>query len=253
MGIGDELAVNKDKIKKSEGLRINKKMKDLDVSKYVFEKNHEELCKTINLFKSDYEKAIKTIKISQGKGLNPFLYELSRLLHNYLASGKTLIDHSRKLFQQEYEHKHLAFSKVYQNKLKETFAESPLAKFIQDLRNYSLHRSIPISGASYDIASSNRGLTEVFLVKKSLLEWDGWTKKAKEYIDTCKKDIDLIQLVNEYTKKTKEFQEWFRSKQMEIHKKDFDELRTLQQKSKYIYDKRMKNIVKEIEKDEKSK
>ncbi|MFT0803255.1 hypothetical protein VSK91_19640 [Bacillus swezeyi] len=249
MGKGDELAVNEDKIKKSEGFRIHKKMKDLDVSKYVFEKNHEELCKTIDLFKSDYNKAIKRIKISQGKGLNPFLYEISRLLHNYLASGKTLIDHSRKIFQDEYEHKHLAFSEVYQNKIKEIFVESPLAKFIQDIRNYSVHRSIPISGASYEIASSNRGLTEVFLVKKNLLEWDRWTKKAKEYLNACEEEIDLVQLINEYTEKVKAFQEWFRSKQMEIHKKDFDEIRALEQENT----KRIEAIFKRIDKDGTSK
>lgn len=251
MGLNAELAANEDKIKKTEGWRIRNKMKDLDVSKYVFEKNHEELYQTINLFKSDYAMAMKTIKASQGKGLNPFLYELSRLLHNYLASGKTLIDHSRKLYQEEYEN--LAFSEVYKNKIEETFSKSPMAKFIQDLRNYSLHRAIPISGASYDISSSSNGLEEVLLVKKRLLEWNGWTKKSKEYLDTCKEDIDLVQLINEYTKKIKEFQEWFHSKQMEIHKKDFDELRLLQQRSKYLYDKRKKNIIKQIEKDEKSK
>ncbi|QHJ97777.1 hypothetical protein QM004_11820 [Bacillus subtilis] len=234
MGFGDEIAANTEKIKKTEGWRIYKKIEALHVSKYVFEKNHEELFQAIKLFLTDNYKIMNT----QEKGLNPFLYEISRLLHNYLSSAKTLIDHTRKIYQEEYEN--TPFSKVYQNKIKETFTESPLAKFIQDLRNYSLHRNIPISGASIDFL--NKEGKEVFLVKKNLLDWNGWTNKSKKYIETCKDDIDMIHLINDYTKKVKEFQEWFVIKQKEIHKEELDELIALERKGKQIKEKLIKKL-----------
>lgn len=246
MGLGDELAAINNEIKKTEGWRIYKKIENLQVSKYVFDRNHDELYQTINLFMTDWEKALQSFKASQEKGAKIFLNEISRLLLNYLSSAKTLIDHTRKLYQEEY--KNLSFSKVYQNKINETFAESPLAKFIQDLRNYSLHRSIPISGFSYDIVSTNKDSEKVYLVKKNLLEWNGWTTKAKEFLDTSNEEIILLQLINKYTKKIKEFHEWFHNKQKEIHKKEFDELYALNERYKFTYNQLMQKINKQLPK-----
>ncbi|MEC2307650.1 hypothetical protein [Bacillus atrophaeus] len=246
MSLSEELSAINDKIKDTEGLRVYKKIQALHSSKYVFEKNHEDLFQTINLAMVDYEMVKKSLKIRNGeKGFNSFLYEIGRLLHNYLSSAKTLIDHTRKLFQDEY--KKSTFAEEYEKKIKEAFTESPLARFIQDLRNYSLHREIPISGVSYDIASDDKGLKEIYLVKKSLLEWDGWTKKSKEYLKKCKKNIDLNQLIIEYTKQIKEFQEWFQKKQKDIHREDLDELYSLNQKGKYIHQKLIKKIEEQIQ------
>ncbi|CAF1916711.1 hypothetical protein [Bacillus subtilis] len=250
MSLSKELAAIKDKMKDTEGLRVYKKMQALRASKYVFEKNHDELFRAINLAMTDYEMVKKSLNIKKGeKGFNSFLYEIGRLLHNYLSSAKTLIDHTRKLYQDEY--KKLTFAVEYEKKINEAFTESPLARFIQDLRNYSLHREIPISGVAYSVLSDDKGLKEVYLEKKSLLEWDGWTKKSKEYLKKCKNNIDIKQLIIEYTKLIKEFQEWFLKKHKDIHRKDLDELYSLNQKGKHTYQKLIKKIEKQIKEKEK--
>ncbi|MCG3227894.1 hypothetical protein [Bacillus subtilis] len=83
------------------------------------------------------------------------------------------------------------------------------------------------------------------------MEWDGWTKKSKEYLKKCKNNIDIKQLIIEYTKLIKEFQEWFLKKQKDIHRKDLDELYSLNQKGKHTYQKLIKKIEKQIKEKEK--
>jgi len=63
-----------------------------------------------------------------------FQLEIVCLLHNYLASAKTLIDHTRILVEELY--KNTDFWAEYEARKKETFIDSPLAQFVQNLRNY---------------------------------------------------------------------------------------------------------------------
>ncbi|WP_255291848.1 hypothetical protein [Bacillus thuringiensis] len=69
----------------------------------------------------------------------------------------------------------------------------------------------------------------IFMPKDELIDWSGRKSKGKEYLNTQGEKIELLQLINEYTKIVFEFQAWFQKKQYEIHSDLIKELEKLEQ------------------------
>src|SRR4051812_13968222 len=74
-----------------------------------------------------------------------FLAETDRLLHNFLAGAASLRDHTRRLWT-KYPPKDEYLTTEFTLRINETFATSPLARFVQELRNLTVHRSLPVVG-----------------------------------------------------------------------------------------------------------
>ena len=78
----------------------------------------------------------------------------------------------------------------------------------------------------------------ITLDAKSLKEWDKWTSKAKEFLESIEEDhIILKQVVDGYATQVTEFYSWFGDKQKEIHSKDIEELHRLKAKQRELYKK----------------
>jgi len=69
------------------------------------------------------------------------LKEVIRLLHNYVAGAKTLVDHTRNLINKYYSDS--PFLKEYKAEVEKRFVTNPLAGFVEDLRNYTLYYQQP--------------------------------------------------------------------------------------------------------------
>jgi hypothetical protein len=112
---------------------------------------------------------------------NQFNGTLILLLHNYVASAAMLTDHSRRLMRDRTGDLHNAFSEMKAELLKNL--EVP---FIQGLRNFMLHRSLPVLGQTLNISDFGTGGPQfkmtVELSAKKLLEWDGWQAASKAFI-----------------------------------------------------------------------
>jgi hypothetical protein len=67
--------------------------------------------------------------------------EVFRLFHNFLASVKTLIDHTRNLVNEDFVTK--AHRSKYKVSVQQEFASDPLARFMHDFRNYVVHYAVP--------------------------------------------------------------------------------------------------------------
>ncbi|EOP48554.1 hypothetical protein IKQ_05528 [Bacillus cereus VDM053] len=224
--IGSEIRRLDEQLRATEGWRIRSKLKVFSISIYTFEKNNIELVNLLNQYETDSNLALKIASFSNRETFEAFLAEIIRLLHNYLASAMTLVDHTRKLFRDEYEK--IEFEKEYNKKIDELFVQSPVSRFIQDLRNYSMHRMLPMAGASVAF-SEETGMTQsIYLSKDKLIEWKGWKPNSRVYLDKQEDNIKLLQLVNEYTKNVTEFQTWFQEKQNEIHSEAMKELKAFE-------------------------
>ncbi|MGG0730793.1 hypothetical protein [Bacillus paramycoides] len=215
-----------EQLRATGGWRIRSKLEVFSISVYTFEKNNEEIVNILNQYETDFNLALKISWFNNRKELEAFLTEVIRLLHNYLASAMTLVDHTRKLFRSEY--KETEFEKEYNKKIDELFAQSPVSKFIQDLRNYSMHRRLPIAGASMSFSEESGMTHSIYLAKKNLVSWDKWAKNARIYLDKQEDKIVLLELVHEYTKNVMGFQTWFKKKQNEIHSEAMKELEELE-------------------------
>jgi len=169
----------------------------------VFLGNERELRESL-VHHSNLEVAISLWDVENREGLDNFLDEVVRLLHNYLAAAGTLRDHSRRLWQ-----KHLPSDPEYDERVKATFADSPLCVFVQDLRNYSLHNQLPVAHG-HMTWGTDHGLTPSVKVRKeSLLESWEWKSLAKEYLSSLEKEwIDLLELIQAYTDTVTHFNDW---------------------------------------------
>ncbi len=210
------------------------RLRNFNVSIYTFQRNNEEIVKLLDLYETNTDMALHIFKVDNREEFEIFLREITRLLHNYLAAAKTLIDHTRKLCQDEY--KGTEFEAEYNEKINELFVNSPISKFIQDLRNYSLHRNLPITGATLSFNRDSGMSHSINLTKKSLMDWDNWTRKSLDYLSKQDDQIGLPQMIKEYTSLVMEFQEWFQEKQYEYHSDSIAELEDLQEEYRELYE-----------------
>ena len=95
-------------------------------------------------YDTDVKARLELWDMRNRKGFEAFLDEVDRLFHNFLAAATSLRDHTRRLWQ-KYPPPDPALAAEYQKRVKQTFADSPLANFVQRLRNYSMHQKLPVA------------------------------------------------------------------------------------------------------------
>ncbi len=128
-----------------------------------------------------------------------------RLLHNYVASASTLIDHCRRL---KTKFLTLDSQNKYDEQIKEIFAD-PRIEFIKDLRNFMLH--CDLLGICNRV-NLNDGSWRVTLLPEKLLQWENWKSEVKTYLRSLheqKDNILLCEIVEYYNQRTIIFTKWF--------------------------------------------
>jgi hypothetical protein len=93
-------------------------------------------------FFADPTRSLALWSIERRAEFDQFLGEIDRLLHNFLAAAKTLVDHTRRIMNEAYDGSDLMTQ--YSAEVERLFSDGP-PTFVQDLRNYFLH---------YDLARS---------------------------------------------------------------------------------------------------
>ena len=110
-----------------------------------------------------------------------FHADVTRKLHNYLAGAHSLRDHVRRMMRGQAGPIADEFEMRKKNLLR-----NPEIPLMQDLRNYSLHRTLPFLGhrlSMKKVNSKERMESEVNLSVAHLLEWSGWTTPSRAYLD----------------------------------------------------------------------
>jgi hypothetical protein len=151
--------------------------------------------------------------------LNKLQLENLRLLHNFLASAFTLIDHSRKLYNKLYEKSNLF--PAYKSEIERRFHNDPLSVFVVCLRQFIQHYKVPNISANF-FWSIDNGRKVSLRIDTADLNGFEWKPKAKEYIATCGDHIDILQLIDEYYSKVSDFYNWFQNEQNIIHRTDLE-------------------------------
>jgi hypothetical protein len=135
-----------------------------------------------------------------------YVNELVRLLHNYLASVTSSIDAQRVVMR----HRWPATTKGerpefettdYARKLAATFATGE-AEFMQKLRNYCTHYSIPVPGLGTSMSWEQGGPTirvnTLQLDRDRLLRWDSWGAVAKAHLYQQPEQFDFAPIIERY-------------------------------------------------------
>lgn len=224
-------------LENSLGLKIINKIRTLNISYYIFMGNYKELKKALKTFE-DPKIAIKLWTIENRDKLDAFHKEVIRLFHNYLASAKSLVEHTRIFAREMYFN--TEFWDEYCKKISQQFDNSPLSHFIHDLRNYILHKGLPVTSTTLQFDKSGVFNNSILLSVDELRDWDKWSEKGKKYLNKLDKNIKMDKIINDYGFLVIEFYKWFGQRQDELHKEEFEKVDSLQQMMKILLDERDK-------------
>jgi hypothetical protein len=190
------------------GARLKEDLDALNRCSYTFGRNAQELADHIGKF---LQSSLSAQEVS-----DDYVNELVRLLHNYLTSVTSMIDAQRVVMrhrwptpgrgQSEFE------TQDYAAKLRDTF-ETGEAEFMQKLRNYCTHYSIPVPGLGTKMSWHQGGPVTVVntlqLDRDGLLRWDEWRAAAKTYLRNQPQRFDFAPIVERYMASARVFFEWF--------------------------------------------
>jgi hypothetical protein len=224
--INEEIQL-RDKIRNSEGIKCINRMNYHNDCISILSRNFAELSKALLHFEN-LNNALELMDQNNRDATEKFHNEISRLLHNFLSSGKTLIDHTRIFVNKNY-----SGSKIFQlytNKIKNEFVNDGLSRFIQDLRNFILHRGLPYTG----LILKPDLKTTVYLDRDLMLDWDKWTTLSRNYLLSQSEKIRIYDFVDAYAKKVDAFNHWLNREMKNYHEKDLKELHLLRKRYREI-------------------
>ena len=175
----------------------------------------------------------KSLSSAEDASRHQGLRETNRLFHNFLAGAMTLVDHTRVLVSEFY--RGTEVNKEFKRRVDSDFATNPLTRFVQDLRNYMIHRGNlplerhltmkPLEGGEPNQVTATTGLQ---LDVQQLREWKGWKLDAKKYLEAAGNKINLLELIENYRALVQKFREEFDQVLTDHHKSDLDYLHAMQ-------------------------
>ncbi len=218
----DELLALQQEVHHSNALKYQGHLITLGENFYVFNRNYQELNNFLGVVKKQ-ETMLHLWDLKNRHQLEITINEILRLLHNFLASAKSLVEQTRVVIRIWY--KGDDFLEEYKAQINTRFVNNSLIGFIEDLRNFNLHYSLPITNATLSIKidqKTGNSITDFsfVLIKTSLIVWTGWTEKGKDFLSKAKEEIVISNLVDDYYKQIFDFHSWLISSLQEKHKKD---------------------------------
>lgn len=198
----------------------------------VFQMNALELIEAVQRVKDPDQGLLLMMQSNREAGQQAHR-ELNRHVHNFVSSSLTLVEHTRVFMRKHYSETELF--KTYETQVIATFAKSPVAQFVQGLRNYMLHKGLPPSsmymkfeGSPGATDGSGTMETGVHYDTASLLDWKDWKAPAREYLELAGENLDIHDFALEYLTLVNQFHKWL-SNMLELHHlSDLQELESLQ-------------------------
>lgn len=162
---------------------------------------------------------IEAIRMGQDRSwVEPYLVDLTRAMHNFVASALTLVDTTRVMHREIYEPQGLI--PEHQEEISKRFINDGLSHFVKDLRQFCQHYRLPLVsarlGLKLDQQEGNINLS-VPINRKQLEVFGSWSAPSKSFIAKHETEIDLEAVFKAYRDKVVEFNSWMESKQRDVH------------------------------------
>ncbi len=208
--IFESLSDAREAIEETLGGKLWRALQDLEDTIWIFNTSTTELLDEICLFgdRSKNPAFWNQVNVNEAEG---YTRAVKKKLFHCTSSLMALVDHARN-FQRT------TPIGEYADQLKATFSSPGLHNFLQCLRNYNTHWRIAQANwvIQHDLKSHSR--EALFTVTKlELLAWDGWTTKAREYIESASDTIDIYELFSGYRKHVQRFYAWHKGAVLEAH------------------------------------
>ncbi len=219
----------------SEGNKILSRNQSLATSYHVFLGNHRELKGFLDHIAAPTVNAHMWAERHRYR-LDYAFDEVARLLHNYVSAVFSLVEATRKFARKHYADTDLI--KDYENRVKDDFDEAPLHRFLQDLRNYTLHYRLPATRAVSGFKRREDGGTDSYnsfkLNVEKLRKWNSWKARAREYIKDLGSEADLADIIEAYEPVVTDFHGWFSDRINAEHAEALNELFDLETRMKKV-------------------
>jgi hypothetical protein len=204
-------------IQEHPGFAAHRDLYALQLSLDIFLDSLAELFQSIDAFRMDALSPGFWTRSAQSQFKSREL-AVRRGVFTAATSALALVDHSRKV------KKRVAITKEeYERQLKETFDEHE-HRFVQSLRVCVSH--IRMIEADWQRSYSASGKQTQFLLRRDvLLQWDGWDKQARIFIDRHPDGIDIEKLFNNYRTRVEKFHVWFHSEVARVSEPQLSEYR----------------------------
>lgn len=219
-------------IRESEGAGYLDRTHQRSFSFNVFQMNALELIEAVERVKDPDQGILLMMEKNREAGLQAHR-ELNRHVHNFVSSSLTLVEHTRVFMRKHYTGTKLF--ETYEMQVIATFAKSPVAQFVQGLRNYMLHKGLPNSRMFMKFntnpgAADGSGTMEtgVQYDTASLLDWKDWKPVARIYLEQAGEHLDVHEFTVEYLTLVNQFHEWLDATLAMHHHSDLQELNKLQ-------------------------
>ncbi|MEX2238125.1 MAG: hypothetical protein WEB00_11375 [Dehalococcoidia bacterium] len=221
----DEMVQQQENLRASGAAQLIRAWNALDIAWYTLDWNASEILK---LHEALNNRNLNRRKLWDDHETMSWLFaDACRHFHNFLAAASSLVEHSRNHRKRFYsEH---SFGEEWQLKVAAELASAPTQRLVQGLRNYNLHRKLPIEDVSHTVHLDGKtgGQTEkaFFVLRRdSLLEWDGWDAIAKDYLLQSSAHIDVSSVINDYLELVRPFHQWRQQKEEQINSQAMQDL-----------------------------
>lgn len=220
-----------EKIINCDGFKIRNQWKNITLSKDIFVDNYYELKKTLKFYED------KMFEINKDKEkLYTFYRRVNKDLHNFVSSNSSLICHARRITNKIYEDKD-EMKKIHIDLKNKIFASDEICIFMNDLRNFSVHYSIPIKTMNFSVSISSGVKCKIGFDYGVLSEYENWKNLSKGVLEKIKTGkISLNEIVVSYFEKVEDFYLKLEGYQENFFKKEFFEYEVMRNR----YNKSMK-------------
>jgi hypothetical protein len=222
----------KNTILNSKGWHVENVIETLITYFRIFHGNYVDLKEMIDQFGAD--QSIALWDENNRQQLQDICIEATRLLYNFVNAAKSLVEHTRKLMDDEFGD--TSFRAQYQQEVNTRFASNLLAAFVEDLRNYSVHYSFPLANAALNLKrlseQENSFALEMRLTvaKDRLLNWKKLSSRSKTFLSGYNADVvPLDALVVPYYEQVLLLHQWTHENLRKIHAVDLDALEKMRQ------------------------
>ena len=184
----------------------------MQINYLVFRRNYEELVALKKEFDHPMNFGELALKTEKGKQItSDVVIEYTRLLHNFLASAKMLVEVTRRWIKQQFEG--TEFWKKYQEEVSSRFANNVQAQFLEDLRDFTLRRILPLAMPELLMQQVSehelRSSLGIILLKDHLLEWKKWSELGRmQILMSFEGEVDIQSIVEQYVENATEFTRW---------------------------------------------
>jgi len=196
--------------------KLRAQLEELAFAFRLHHANYQELKRLMKAIAADEETMFRLWDVQNRTALDNVIEEATRLFFNFLSSANALVDHTRLHVDELYASS--PFREEYKAQVAQRLAKSPLRRFVQELRNYSLHQRIPIVTATLSWKRDQPPKNRLMLNISELARRHCWKATAKKYMATLDENHPLEDLVDEYMTLITSFYEWLGARESDIHR-----------------------------------